>query len=87
MRSRMSCNVSASEIHRWTLNWLLEAKLIGDHGWLCTASLLFNLVLRAAARTTSISATSCGQKTRPTINCQLYLSLAALWTVGFQPNE
>lgn len=57
MRSRMSCNISSGELHRWTLNWLLEARLIGDHGWLCTASVLLNLVVRAAARSTSISAT------------------------------
>jgi hypothetical protein len=38
------------------LQWLLQAKLLKDHGWLCTALVVWNFVLRAAARSISISA-------------------------------
>jgi hypothetical protein len=32
------------------LQWLLDAKLLADHGWLCTAAVVWSVVLRAAAR-------------------------------------
>jgi putative transposase len=35
---------------------LLESKLIKDHGWLCTAAVVWNIVLRAAARMISVAA-------------------------------
>jgi len=35
---------------------LLQARLLKDHGWLCKASVVWNIVLRAAARMTSIHA-------------------------------
>lgn len=35
---------------------LLPAKLVKDHGWKCTAAVVLNVVLRAAARSISISA-------------------------------
>jgi hypothetical protein len=38
------------------LNWLLAAKLLKDHGKLCTATVVWSIVLRAAARMTSIFA-------------------------------
>jgi len=38
------------------LDWLLEAKLLKDHGWLCTAAVVWNVVLRAAARSISLFA-------------------------------
>lgn len=56
MRSRMSHTISSGEVHQWTLNWLLQAKLLKDHGWLCTAAVVWNIVLRAAARKVSVSA-------------------------------
>ena len=56
MRSRKSYSVSSSEVHRWTLDWLLQAKLVKDHGWRCTAAVVLNVVLRAAARSISICA-------------------------------
>lgn len=56
MRSRMSHTITSGEVHRWTLNWLLESKLIKDHGWLCTAAVVWNIVLRAAARMISVAA-------------------------------
>ena len=56
MRSRKSGSISRGEVHQWTLNWLLESKLLKDHGWLCTASVVWNIVLRAAARLISVTA-------------------------------
>ena len=41
---------------RWALEWLVQAKLVKDHGWICTAAVVLNVVLRAAARSISISA-------------------------------
>jgi hypothetical protein len=38
------------------LQWLLEARLVKDHGWLCTAAVVLNILLRAAARVTSVAA-------------------------------
>lgn len=56
MRSRMSHTITASEVHGWALEWLLQAKLLKDHGWLCTAQVTWSIVLRAAARMVSIYA-------------------------------
>ena len=56
MRSKDSHSISSREVHGWTLNWLLQAKLLKDHGWLCTAAVVLNIVLRAAARSISVSA-------------------------------
>jgi hypothetical protein len=36
------------------LNWLQDAKLLADHGWLCTAAVVWSVVLRAAALRTSV---------------------------------
>jgi hypothetical protein len=38
------------------LNWLLQARLLKDHGWLCTAAVVWNVLLRAAARKVSVFA-------------------------------
>ncbi len=56
MRSRTSHTISSREVHEWALNWLLASKLLTDHGWLCTASVVWSIVLRAAARATSVFA-------------------------------
>lgn len=56
MRSRNRFSISSGQVHQWTLNWLLQAKLVQDHGWLCTASVVLSIVLRAAARCISVSA-------------------------------
>ncbi len=53
MRSRTSHTISSVEVHGWALKWLLATDLLKDHGWLCTASVVWNVVLRAAARMTS----------------------------------
>ena len=56
MRSRTNRSISSSEVHQWAVEWLVEARLIADHGWLCTAAVVWSVVLRAAARMTSIYA-------------------------------
>jgi len=56
MRSRTNCSVNSQEVHAWALDCLLQAKLVKDHGWLCTAAVVLNVVLRAAARSISVSA-------------------------------
>jgi hypothetical protein len=56
MRSKASHTITAGEVHQWSLSWLLQAKLLKDHGWLCTAAVVWNIVLRAAARSISIYA-------------------------------
>jgi len=56
MRSGKSHTISSREVHAWALNWLREAKLLADHGRLCTAAVVWSIVLRAAARMTSVHA-------------------------------
>ncbi len=56
MRSRKSLSISSREVHEWTLEWLEQARLLKDHGWLCKATVVWSIVLRAAARTTSLFA-------------------------------
>ena len=59
MRSQASCSISATEVYSWALRWLTQAKLVKDHGPKCTATMLLTIVLRAAARCTSVSAACC----------------------------
>jgi hypothetical protein len=56
MRSRKNSIVSSAEVHQWALQWLVDARLLKDHGWLCKAVVVWNVVLRAAARMTSVFA-------------------------------
>ena len=56
MRSTKSRTISSREVATWTLDWLLQAKLLKDHGWLCTATAVWSIVIRAASRMISVSA-------------------------------
>jgi hypothetical protein len=56
MRSDVRHTITSQEVHQWALNWLLQAALLKDHGWLCTAPVVWSIVLRAAARMTSVYA-------------------------------
>lgn len=56
MRSRGSHTISSGQVHQWTLQWLVQAKLLKDHGWRCTQAVVLNILLRAAARCISVSA-------------------------------
>jgi hypothetical protein len=57
MRSRMNSIVSCSEVHQWALLWLMQAELLKDRGaWKCTPTVVWSVVLRAAARMISVFA-------------------------------
>lgn len=56
MRSRKNPTISNRQVHEWTSNRLVQAKLVKDHGPLCTAAVVLNVVLRAAARLISLCA-------------------------------
>jgi hypothetical protein len=56
MRSRMNSIVSCSEVHQWALLWLMQGELLKDRGGKCTPSVVWSILLRAAARLTSIFA-------------------------------
>lgn len=56
MRSGTNYRIHSGEVHSWALNWLVQARLLKDHGWLCTATVVVSVVLRAAARCISLSA-------------------------------
>jgi hypothetical protein len=56
MRSGTNCSITSCEVYSWTRECLLQAKLTKDHGWLCTATVVLAIVLRAAARSISVSA-------------------------------
>ena len=56
MRSGTNCTITSREVYSWTQDHLLQAKLLKDHGWLCTAAAVLAIVLRAASRSISVSA-------------------------------
>lgn len=55
MRSGTNC-VNSSQIHQWALEWLLQEGLLKARGRVCTAGVVWSIVLRAAARMVSIYA-------------------------------
>lgn len=56
MRSRMNSIVSCSEVHQWALLWLMEAEILKSGGRRCTPTVVWSIVLRAAARMISVFA-------------------------------
>jgi hypothetical protein len=56
MRSRMSYTITSGQVHSWVRQCFLQARLLKDHGWKCTALVVLDIVLRAAARSISVSA-------------------------------
>lgn len=56
MRSGTNCTITSGEVYSWTREHLLQARLLKDHGWLCTAATVLAVVLRAASRSISVSA-------------------------------
>ena len=56
MRPFTEARLSGTQIHRWALPWLLEARLFRDHGPLGTAVAVCNILLHAAARLASLLA-------------------------------
>lgn len=85
MRSRKNHTVSSRQVHEWTLNRLVQAKLVKDHGPLCTAAAVLNIVLRAAARLISVCAACadlangpCGQSVLDALHDGLPKTLSVL---------
>lgn len=56
MRSGTEYTTTSRQVYSWCLESLLNAKLLKDHGWRCTATVVLSVVLRAAARSISVSA-------------------------------
>jgi Transposase DDE domain len=58
MRSRMNSIVSCSEVHQWALLWLMNAEVLKERGRRskCTRTVVWSIVLRAAARMISVFA-------------------------------
>lgn len=57
MRSRTNCTVSASQVHRWAVQWLVQAELLKKGNQrTCTAEVVWSIVLRTAAQMISIYA-------------------------------
>ena len=56
MRSGTNCTITSGEVYSWARDCLLQAKLVKDHGWHCTAAVVLGSCLRAAARSISVSA-------------------------------
>jgi DDE family transposase len=59
MRSRKNSTVSCSEVHQWALLWLIQSEVLKDRARRssCTPTVVWSIVLHAAARLTSIFAT------------------------------
>lgn len=53
MRSRKI--ISSDEVQRWAWNWLAPVRLL-DHGWQCKASVMWSVLIRAAARQQTLHA-------------------------------
>ena len=57
MRSRTNCTVSSPQVHRWALQWLVQAELLKkSKRRTCTAEVVWSIVLRTAAQMVSIYA-------------------------------
>lgn len=65
MRSRKNRTISSDEVQSWVSSWLSEAIALPDHGWKCTAAVVWMLLIRAAARQQSICAASRDLKDAP----------------------
>jgi hypothetical protein len=49
-------SIASTQVHQWACQRLRDAKLLKDHGPLCTAVVVWSVVLRAAARMSSVFA-------------------------------
>jgi hypothetical protein len=56
MRSGTKYTITSDQVYSECQQRLLSSKLVKDRGWLCTAALVVGIVLRAAARSISLSA-------------------------------
>jgi len=48
--------VNSSQVHQWALEWLLQADVLKARGRVCTAVVVWSMVLRAASRMVSVYA-------------------------------
>ena len=48
--------INSSQVHQWAIEWLLQADLLKARGRVCTAVVVWSIVLRAATRMVSIFA-------------------------------
>ena len=44
MRSRTNCIINSGQVHSWSLGLLVDAKLVKDHGWKCTAAIVWRAI-------------------------------------------
>ena len=56
MRSGAYCTINSGEVFAEVRECLMQSKLVKDHGWLCTGAMAAGMVLRAAARSISVTA-------------------------------
>ena len=56
MRSGTTCNINSGQVYSWASGLLLDAKLVKDHGWKCSAAIVLGITLRASARCISLNA-------------------------------
>ena len=56
MRSGTNCTITSGEVFAEVRECLMQAKLVKDHGWLCTAAVVLGIVLRRAGRSISVTA-------------------------------
>ena len=56
MRSGTNCSITSGQVYSWTQQHLQQARLVKDHGWLCTAAVVLGITLGVAARCISVSA-------------------------------
>jgi hypothetical protein len=59
VRSRTSNTISGQQLQQWALAWVIEALQFKDQGFKCTAVVVWSIVLRAAARMSSIWSACC----------------------------
>ena len=71
MRSRKSHTISSDEVQSWVSSWLSESVVLPDHGWKCTAAVVWMLLIRAAARQQSICAACRDLKDAPSDQAML----------------
>lgn len=85
MRSRKQHTISSRQVHQCVLERLTLASKMKDHGWLCTAATVWNVVFRAAAALISIHAACrdlpegpCGQAILDALDAWLPKTLTVL---------
>ena len=43
MRSGTTCNINSGQVYSWASGLLLDAKLVKDHGWKCSAAIVLGI--------------------------------------------